>query len=91
MHVQYLLSQNAYRLNHIFLIQPTNFANKFFFRPAVHRVYQFPINSKVSRWLSRGTRESLAKDFRGRVIQSLSRRAVRRGREQNGQRNPGIS
>lgn len=63
---------------HIF--NPTsggNSANRIFFsRLGVHRVYQFSINSKVSRWLSRGTRESLAKDFRGRVIQSLSRRAV---------------
>lgn len=57
-----IYSRRTYRLNHIFLIHPTNFANKFFFRP-VHRIYQFSINSKVSRWLSRGTRKVWQKIF----------------------------
>src|SRR5580765_3113153 len=46
-----IYSRRAYRLNHIFLIQPGKLRKQnFFFVSAYTGVYQFSINTKVSRW-----------------------------------------
>lgn len=53
-------------------------------------VYQFSINSKVSRRFPRGVRWSLAKDFRDRdTISSASRRAASRAKQNVGWK-PGV-
>lgn len=64
-HVQYLLSQNVSFKPHIFnpTAKPSSELRKQHFFIGAYRVYQFTINSKVSRRFPRDIRRSLAKDL----------------------------